>query len=134
MVKSAKKKIKKNEFGVLLEHLDSRFEQVLEGYVALDIKFDKKFNELKEGISILTVGQRGLTERVDGLTERVDDLTIKVDDLTKSSKQILEYLGHIDDEIKDLKDGLNQKADLKYVQRLEIRLVDVELTVQKHYD
>lgn len=131
----------KRHFGVVLEHIDSKFNQVLDGHAALDKKIDNFREEVREELDLLKVGQKALasgqealTERVDDLTGKVDDLTGKVEDLTKSSKQILEYLARIDDEIQDIKRRLDRKADLERLEILERRVAQIELAVKKYYE
>ncbi len=107
--------------GVILESIDSKVEQVLEGHVALDKKFDKKIDdfryEMRDEIKLLKLGQRLLTN--------------KMEDLSIGSKQVLEYLKRIDEELQDLKKVLYQKADVERLQKLEQRVAQVELVVKK---
>lgn len=53
------KKVKPEEkflyFGAILEHVDRNVEMILEGYSALDTKFTKEINELKDKIRIINL-------------------------------------------------------------------------------
>ena len=119
---------------VLLEDLDKKFDLILEGHKALDVKFDKKTDHLGQKLdefryetrteaSFLKLGQSVLTNQV-------KDLSLKSE---KNFVVIREYLGRIDDEIQDLKKRLISKADLERLERLEQKLVQIELVVKKHY-
>lgn len=107
-------------FGVVLEDINSKFDKVLSGHVALDRKFDKKFDLLKSDIDLLKVGQQALMDRMG--------------DLESGQKLIFDYLKRIDDEIQELKQLLFKKADLERLERLEQRVAHVELVVKKYYD
>lgn len=160
-IKTKKLSAPESRFGVILESIDSKFKQVLEGHSTLDKKIDKLSDRTDEGFKLFKTGLDGLTGRVDGLTGRVDGLTGRVDgltskvngltskadgltskadglihdvnDLKNSSKQILEYLKRIDNEIQGLKKVLSRKADLERLVRLEQRVAAVELVVKKFY-
>jgi len=115
-------KEKKNSGGdrstnVILEGIDKKFEQVLEGYAALDKKFDKKIDALDEKLVRFRYETRA-----------------DIADLKSSSKQIMDYLKAIDDEIQDLKHRLIAKADLERLERLEGRMAEVEMVVKKFYE
>lgn len=133
----AKRKVAKNEFGVILEDINSKFEQVLEGHAALDKKFDKKIDEfrheMRSDVKLLQIGHRALTDRLRDVEVKIDVMDGNVRDLQSSSKQILEYLSRIDEEIKNLKTRLDKKADLERILHLEKRVAQIELVVKKYY-
>jgi chromosome segregation ATPase len=95
---------------------------------------------LKKDVSVLKEDVSGLKKDVSVLKKDVsvlkeDVLVLKGDtaDLKSSSKQILEYLKRIDNEIQDLKKKLDKKADLDRLALLEKRVAQVELVVKKYY-
>jgi|SRR3972149_11692327 len=110
--RTTKNKIKKisgpiteNQFGVVLEKMNSNIELVLEGHVALDKKIDDFKEEMMEFKH----------------------------DTESNFKTVFKYLSNIDDELKsikfdiaDIKKTLSQKADLERVARLEDRVAILE--------
>lgn len=99
---------KRSELGasgleVILESIDSKVEQVLEGHAVLDTKLEKFHHELKSEIHDLKLGQ----------------------------KDILAYLSRIDEEIQEIKQVLRQKADLERLERLEKEVAVIKLAMQK---
>ena len=111
-------------FGVVLEDINKTVHQVLEGHAALDEKFSKKIDdfryEMRDEIKLLKLSNYNLTN--------------KIEDLTRSSKQILEYLSRIDEEIQDLKKVLVRKVDLERLLTVEKRVAQIELVVKKYLD
>lgn len=103
-VSSGKNKSENNRhFGVILEDIDSKFKQVLEGHGALD----KKIDDLVEEI-------RGNFKTVFEYFSRID-----------------EELKMVRDEIKDLKTRLNRKADLERLEKLEEKVERLKSLIVK---
>lgn len=127
----------KRSLGVILESIGSDVKQVLEGHSALDTKFDKKIDEfrheMRSEIGLLRVGHQALTSRAKDIEIKIDIVDGNIRDLQSGSKQILEYLSRMDDEIKDLKSRLDKKADRERLVGLEKRIARVELVVKKYY-
>ncbi len=86
---------------------------------------------MRDGFGALKAGQLGLDRRMGRLEGRMEGLEDKYD---KNFKVIREYLGHIDEEIQDLKKRLVAKTDLERLERLEQRLVQVELVIKRFND
>ena len=111
------------KFGVLLEHIDGKFNQVLEGHAVLDRKIDSVQNELREFRSETTFKLNTITQVIDAFKTKTD----------ANFKVVLEYLSRIDDEIQDLKKVFHGKPEMKRLMQLEARMAQVELVVKKFY-
>lgn len=125
-----KKSLAERQFGVILEDIDSKFDRVLEGHGGLskEIKdFRGEFNTFKD--------ETGFNFKV--LTGEVSELRGEFNGFRKetalSFKAVREYLSRIDEEIQDLKKVLDKKADLERLQRLELKVAEIELAVKKYY-
>ena len=124
--RTTKNKIKKisgpitgNQFGVVLEKMNSNIELVLEGHVALD----KKIDDFKEE----------MMEFKHDTENNFQTLFEFKRDTESNFKAVFKYLSSIDDELKsiksdiaDIRKTLSQKADLERVARLEERVAMLE--------
>ena len=127
---------------VILEDIDSKFQQVLEGHGALDKKIDGLHDEFNDFKTETRIHFKALTERMGNFEEKTDAnfgaITGRIGNFEEKTdanfKVIREYLSHIDDEIQDLKRSLSKKADLKRLEQLEQRIARVELVVKKYYE
>ena len=121
----------KRGLGVILESMDSKFDQLLESHSALDKKIEdlkhdtnEKFGFVTFSLNLLSKGQKDILVRFDRLEDKYD----------KNFNQILEYLSRIDEEIQDLKKRLDRKADLERLLAVEKRVGQIELVVKKYLD
>ena len=129
-IKTKKKaEITPNQFGVILEDVNSKFDLLMEGFSGLSGQvedLDKKFNNLDT--------------KFDKLDTKVDKLDAKVDsnhiETNNNFKAVFEYLSKIDDEIQSmkleiegLKNELSRKADLDKLLQLEKRIIILEKRV-----
>lgn len=143
----ARKKIQKTKipesstaekyFGVILEDVNSKFDQVLEGNGAIHKEFKdfrSEFNEFRNETNfkfgVLTGEVKETSSKVSNLESKVSNLESKYD---KNFDQILKYLSQIDEEIRDLKKILYQKADLERLERVEQEVAQIKLIVKKHF-
>ncbi|MDP1719084.1 MAG: hypothetical protein Q8L24_01525 [bacterium] len=126
--KKSDKKVTSRNLGVILENIDSKVEQVLEGHSSLDKKIEDFRHETKSEVGFLRFSQDLLLKNVKDINIKMDRLEDKND---KSFKQILDYLSQIDKEIQDLKSRLVNKADVERLVRLEQKVVQIELVVKK---
>ncbi|MDX9871861.1 MAG: hypothetical protein RBT41_05545 [Clostridia bacterium] len=85
-----------NQFGVILEDINKKFDFLVEGQKCLEEKFDKRMGNLET--------------KVDKLETKVDQLEIKVDKLGQEMIVIKTFVGRIED-------GLNGHE--KRIKRLE---------------
>lgn len=130
----AKKSVSENKdtseaerhFGIVLEDINKTVHQVLDGHAALDKKVDNFYGEFSEFRNETNFKFETITSELSGVKSELRDLK-------SGSKQILEYLSKIDDEIGDLKRMLIRKADLERLEHLEQRVAQVELVVKKYY-
>lgn len=122
---------KERHFGVVLEHIDSKFNQVLEGHTALGKELRDFRHETRADIGFLKFGQKTLVSEIGDIKVKFDRLEDKYD---KNFDQIFEYLSRIDEEIQNLKKVLSRKADLERLQALEQRVAQVELALKKYYE
>lgn len=107
-------------FGVILEDINSKFNLVLEGHTALDVKIDK------------------LDDKLNTKIDKLDDKVERYQEENRSSfGTIFDYLSHIDEELKsihaeliDLKLRLSEKADLERLKNLEKRVLELEVVVK----
>lgn len=123
-------KVSVRHTNVLLEDLDKKIEMILEGHDSLDKKIDDFRHETRSEIGFLRLSDRVATNKLTDLVLKIDRIEDKYD---KNFKIIMEYLARIDDEIQDLKTKLVAKADLERLEKLEHRIVQVELVVKKYY-
>lgn len=72
----------RRQYGVLFEHMDAKFEQVLEGHAALDKEAKDFRHEMRSEIGFLNLGLRNTN---DGLR----DLSVKVDRSQDEMKKII---------------------------------------------
>jgi len=83
------------------ELVDKRFTQLTEtmlnGFVRLEDKFDKKTDILADEI-------RGTNQRIDKLTDRVDNLTDRVDNLTDRVDSLTEEVREVKSDVRDIKE------------------------------
>ena len=97
------------------ELVDKRFTQLTEtmlnGFVRLEDKFDKKTDILadeirgtNQRIDKLTDRVDNLTDRVDNLTDRVDNLTDRVDNLTNRVDSLTEEVREVKSDVRDIKE------------------------------
>lgn len=130
--------MKERHFGVVLEHIDSKFNQVLEGHAVLGKELKDFRRETRADIGSLEFGQKTLISEIGDMKVEIGDINVKIDRLEdkydKNFDQILEYLSRIDEEIQDLKKVLSRKADLERLQALERRVAQVELVLKKYYE
>ena len=122
------------KFGVLLEHLDGKFDQVLESRSAMqkeveDFRYEvrKEFGFLNMASRVLQQGQKDLLVKV----ERLQDSAI---DTQKNFKTIFDYFSNLDDELKsiklelaDLKLLLVNKVGIERFENLERKIKDMEI-------
>ena len=134
-----------NQFGVVLEDINSKMDLIVEGYKMLDEKndrahhgFDKKIDGLDKKIDSV---HQELNQKIDtvhqGLGAKIDKYYQEFSNFRKETndnfKTVFEYLSRIDDElhdikieIKELKNSLSKKADLERLEALEKRVINVE--------
>ena len=124
-----KNNLSKRQTGVIVEDLDKKLDLVLESYDVLRKELADFRTETKQEITDFRYEVRSELKFI-GLAQ--SNFQNKLEDLKISSKQILEYLGRIDDEIQDLKKRLVAKADLEKLEKLEQRVARVELVVKKY--
>ena len=118
--KKIKNELTSNEFGVILEEMNSNIKLILEGHAGLDKKIDKNHKEFQEFREEVNFNFREL---------------FKFRKETKDNfKIILKYLSKIDDEIQSIKSELSQikselknKADLTFLKTLEKRIKKLEI-------
>jgi septation ring formation regulator EzrA len=113
--------VSERRFGVILEDIGDKFQQVLGSHAALDKKFDKQITEFRQDFSEF---QKDSDFKYKVLS---DDLK----DIKHGIKDVQEYLLRIDDEIQDLKKVLYKKADLERLFDLEKRVAQAELVIKK---
>jgi len=78
-------------------------ETMLNGFVRLEDKFDKKTDILADRLDTLTGRVDILTDHVDTLTDHVDTLTGRVDTLTGRVDTLTDRVDTLTDEVRDLK-------------------------------
>ena len=117
-----RKKIKKinkstalinNEFGVILEEINSNLKLVLEDHTGLDKKIDenhKEFQEFREDVNF----------KFDGIDKRFNGID-------SNFKTVFKYLSKIDDEIQLIKSELKKKPDFSHLKTLEKRIKKLEI-------
>ena len=90
------------------ELVDKRFTQLTEtmlnGFVRLEDKFDKKTDILADEIRGTNQRIDKLTDRVDNLTDRVDNLTDRVDNLTNRVDSLTEEVREVKSDVRDIKE------------------------------
>ena len=110
-------------FGVILEDIQGKFEQVLEGHAALDTKFDHKIDdfrhEVRSELSFIRLAQNNADNRLK--------------DIEISLTAIRKYLFKIDDEIQDLKKRLVAKADAERLTRIESEVAAMKAFLKQKY-
>lgn len=122
----------KRQYGVLFEHMDEKFEQVLEGHAALDKEAKDFRHEMRREVGFLSLG---LSNANVGLK----DLSVKVDRSQDETKKLMmDYFSAIDEELKHisrelaaLKGRFSEKADIAYVHSVEKRVVALESELLK---
>lgn len=113
-------KVSENQFGVLLENMDSKIDLVLEQYSFLD----KKIGDVNSNLG----------KKIDDVRLELKTELLSFKSETKNNfKSIFEYLSKIDDElqfikaeISEIKSELKKKADLSYIRTLEERIKKLE--------
>ncbi len=74
--------MEKEHFEILLEHIENKMQLVLEGHVALDRKFDSRFEELNEKIEHNSFLIGVLNKKIDDvdakLGQKIDDVDAKL--------------------------------------------------------
>ncbi|OGY62885.1 MAG: hypothetical protein A2745_01975 [Candidatus Harrisonbacteria bacterium RIFCSPHIGHO2_01_FULL_44_13] len=131
-------------FGVVLEDVNSKFDQVLEGNAALSKEFGGFRDEFKEfrnetnfKFGVLTGELKETNSKISNLESKTSNLESKISNLEskydKNFDQILAYLSKIDEEIQDLKTRLDGKADLERLERVEQEVAQIKLIVKKHF-
>ena len=126
--KQIQKKIKdsspiEQRFGVFVEHMDKRFDQVFEGHDALVAGQEKLEKELKDfrhetisEIRVINFNLGNTNTNLKDLTVKVEDLTVKVDKLGADNKSIFEYLSRMDDELASIRSDITEvKAKIPLV-------------------
>lgn len=118
-----KKDLTQNQFGVILEDINGKFDLLVEGHEVLGKKIDDVRIELKEEIGEL----RG------EFFSFKSEMTDFKKDTESNFKQVFQHLSKIEDElmsikteIADLKKTLTQKADIDKVILLEERIVKID--------
>ena len=139
-----KKVFSESEVGVLIEHFDNTLQLVAEGQVGLERRMnsldgkvdslDNRMGNLENRMDSLDSKVDSLDSKFDSLDSKVDSLDSKVDSLGEEMrsnfKTIFEYLARIDDEVRDIKKELKNKADKKDLESLEKRIARVEIDLE----
>ncbi len=120
------------QFGIFVEHMDKRFDQVLEGNVALDKKIDDSRHETRSEIRFINLN-------LSNASTNFKDLSVRVDRYQDETKKIMtDYFSAIDDELKQIgkelvaiKGRLSEKADRDYVATVEKRVMTLEGEIMK---
>lgn len=130
--KQIQKKIKdssptEQRFGVFIEHMDKRFDQVLEGHATLDKKIDDFRHETRSEIRVINLNLGNTSTNLKDLSVRVDRYQ------DETHKLLVDYFSALDDELKrmhktltDLGNRLIEKADREQVATIEKRVGALE--------
>jgi len=108
------------------ELFDKRFTQLTEtmlnGFVRLEDKFDKKTDILADEI-------RGTNQRVDKLTDRVDNLAGRVDNLTDRVDHLTDRVDHLTDRVDNLTDRVDNLTEEVREVKNDVRDIKAETQV-----
>ncbi|MBI2450979.1 MAG: hypothetical protein HYV52_01405 [Parcubacteria group bacterium] len=126
--KSKTKKISKDSsskdryFGIVLEDIDSKFQQIKEGQEVIKKETEEFRRETREELRFLTMGQKVLSDKIEDLKTK---LILHEEQNGKDFKVIFEYLSKIDKELEHI-----QKSDLSRLPILETRVAQLEKKIK----
>lgn len=119
-----------NQFGVVLEDINSKFDFLVESHSALDKKIDRVHSELKEDLNDFKLETRSNFKMV---FARLDSLDMFREETKNNFKIVFEYLSKIDDEIQDIKSEISEiklvlkkKADISRLAVMEKKIQIIE--------
>ncbi len=121
------------KFGVLLEHLDGKFDQVLESRSAMQKEAEDFRYEARREFGFLNMASRVLQQGQKDLLVKVERLQDSASDTQKNFKTIFDYFSNLDDELKsvklelaELKVLLVHKVSVERFDNLERKIKDME--------
>lgn len=114
-------KITENQFGSVLEDINSKLDLVLESYDTLDKKVDRLHLEAKEDLSDFKVETRRNFKQIFEFQDRAD----------ANFKVTLEYLSRLDDEIQILKEELKGRPALMAIFEDRMKKMEKDLILCK---
>ena len=120
----SKSSLSENEFGVILEEMNSKIDLILEGHAGLDRKIDKKIDDLREEMNFRF---QEVNLRFDGIDKMLDGIDERLDGIDSNFKTVFKFLSQIDNELKQIKSELKNKADLTFLKTLEKRIKKLEI-------
>lgn len=121
--------MQKDHLEIILEDINSKFDLVLEGHVALDQKIDRKFDQLSEKVDHNSFLIDTLNKKIDGVDER---LSKKIDSVEeKLSNKIDAVDTRLSNKIDSVEEKLNQKID-SVEQKLSQKIDGVAADLKAH--
>ena len=113
--KKSVKKLTDNQFGVILEDINGKFDVLVEGQKVLFEKVDK-----------LETGQEVLFEKFDKVETGLDRVENKLDAVENRLGGVEDKLDGVESDVSEIKHKLCQKVDVEDFQKLEKRVVKLE--------
>lgn len=140
--KEANSSRKGDQFGVVLENINSKLDLVLESYDTLDKKVDRLHLEAKEDLNEfkaeMRVFQKVTTENFekvfkfqDEATENFEKIFKFQDEAAANFKVTLEYLSRLDDEIQSLREEMKSRPALAKMFEKRLKAMEKDLALCK---
>ena len=133
-----KKKINKKssslseqQFGVVLDNIDSKIDLVLEGHKSLDVKIDKNHEEFREFRNDTQFRFKTLIEMTAKNTEDITKLQTNVSDIREMTAKNTEDIGMMKMDLHIIKDDLKEKISREEFKIIEKRVDLLEKRFQK---
>jgi len=111
---------KNDQFGVILEDINSKFDLIMESFDGMNRKIDKNHEEFLEFKEDMTGFKNNMTEFKSDMTGFRKESESKFD-------TILSYLMSIDEELKEIKMELEIFKKSEKYQNEEIRLLEIRI-------
>ncbi|KKQ22882.1 MAG: hypothetical protein US37_C0001G0154 [Candidatus Moranbacteria bacterium GW2011_GWF2_37_11] len=125
---------KNDQFGVILEDINSKFDLIMESFDGMNRKIDKNHEEFLEFKEDMTGFKNNMTEFKSDMTGFRKDMVEFKSDMTGFKKEseskfdtILSYLMSIDEELKEIKMELEIFKKSEKYQNEEIRLLEIRI-------
>ncbi|MCK9379156.1 MAG: hypothetical protein M0P97_03355 [Candidatus Moranbacteria bacterium] len=125
---------KNDQFGVILEDINSKFDLIMESFDGMNRKIDKNHEEFLEFKEDMTGFRNNMTEFKSDMTGFRKDMVGFKSDMTGFKKEseskfdtILSYLMSIDEELKEIKMELEILKKSEKYQNEEIRLLEIRI-------
>ena len=116
-----------DQFGVILEDINSKFDLIMESFDGMNRKIDKNHEEFLEFKEDMTEFRKDMVEFKSDMTEFKSDMTGFKKESESKFDTILSYLMSIDEELKEIKMELEILKKSEKYQNEEIRLLEIRI-------